>query len=59
VTAEYLAIGLGGRRRGSGWTARCPAHDDNNPSLSISERSGKILVHCFAGCDQEDVIDAL
>ena len=39
--------------------ARCPVHDDRDPSLSIAERDGKVLVHCFAGCPQEDVIAAL
>lgn len=41
----------------SGWKARCPAHDDRNPSLSISESSdGKVLLHCHAGCSSEDVL---
>jgi len=36
--------------------ACCPAHDDNNPSLSITETAdGKLLWHCFAGCSQEAV----
>ena len=39
--------------------ARCPAHDDREPSLSISEADGKVLVRCHAGCDQERVIAAL
>jgi hypothetical protein len=39
--------------------ARCPAHEDRDPSLKISEDSGKVLVHCHAGCSQEAVIDAL
>lgn len=40
--------------------ARCPAHDDSTPSLSISEApDGKLLVHCHAGCSQAAVIDAL
>jgi len=47
------------RRRGSGWQALCPAHADKNPSLSISEGDGKILVHCHAGCSQEAVCAAL
>jgi hypothetical protein len=59
ITAESLARELGGRRSGPGWMARCPAHDDNKPSLSISVRNGKVLVHCFAGCGQQNVIDAL
>ncbi|MFG1288424.1 DUF7146 domain-containing protein [Xanthobacter versatilis] len=40
--------------------ARCPAHDDTTPSLSISAgKWGKVLVRCHAGCDQRDVIAAL
>jgi 5S rRNA maturation endonuclease (ribonuclease M5) len=39
--------------------AKCPAHKDNNPSLSIREEDGKVLVHCHAGCVQRDVIAAL
>ena len=40
-------------------SACCPAHDDRNPSLSVSDKNGKILVHCWAGCSQEEVIGAL
>jgi hypothetical protein len=32
---------------------------DSNPSLSVSDRGGKVLVHCFSGCSQADVIQAL
>lgn len=39
------------------WVARCPAHDDRGPSLSITERDGRILFHCFAGCDAESVLN--
>lgn len=60
MTPERIARELGGARKsGAGWVARCPAHDDRNPSLSLSERNGKLLVHCFAGCPQDAVIDAL
>jgi putative DNA primase/helicase len=60
MRAESLAKALGGRRTGSAWMARCPAHDDREPSLAISEtRDGKVLVCCHAGCDQRDVIAAL
>ena len=41
------------------WMARCPAHPDRNPSLSISLKEGKVLVHCFAGCAPEAVLEAL
>jgi len=60
MIAEIIAVALGGRKAGQGWTARCPAHDDRKPSLSISEGDdGKVLVRCHAGCDQERVIAAL
>lgn len=59
MTTESIARALGARRSGSCWMAKCPAHDDKNPSLSIREVDGKVLLHCHAGCTQRDVIDAL
>ena len=60
MTAETIAKALGGRKAGGGWMARCPAHDDREPSLSIRDGGdGKVLVHCHAGCDQGRVIAAL
>jgi hypothetical protein len=60
MEANSIAKALGGRRAGAGWTARCPAHADSTPSLSISVSSNaKVLVHCHAGCDQAQVIGAL
>ena len=49
------------RETGQGqWTARCPAHDDETPSLSIRERGdGVVLIHDFAGCDAVDVLGAV
>src|SRR5437763_11975198 len=40
-------------------TARCPAHKDCKPSLSVTQKNGRLLVHCYAGCSQLDVISAL
>jgi 5S rRNA maturation endonuclease (ribonuclease M5) len=37
----------------------CPAHDDRNPSLSITERDGKLLFYCHSGCATEDVLAAV
>lgn len=59
MTAAYIAEALNGRRSGSGWVAHCPAHKDKTPSLSIRESDGRILVHCFGGCTQPDVVMAL
>ena len=60
MIAAELAKALGGHRAGAGWMARCPAHEDRKPSLSISSgRDGKVLVRCHSGCDQRDVIAIL
>lgn len=39
--------------------AQCPAHDDNNPSLSVSAGAGCALIYCFAGCRNADIMRAL
>ncbi len=45
------------RQSGHGWMARCPAHDDTTPSLSVATGSdGRILVKCQAGCPTESVL---
>jgi 5S rRNA maturation endonuclease (ribonuclease M5) len=59
LNAEGIAEALKGHRSGAGWMAQCPAHEDRNPSLSIAEADGKVLVNCHAGCPQDDVIAAL
>ena len=59
MTVRTLTKALRGQWHGSYGTACCPAHDDKNPSLSITERDGKLLVYCHAGCDQGAVWDAL
>jgi hypothetical protein len=41
------------------WLARCPAHKDRRPSLSIRESdAATVLVHCFAGCDVASIAAA-
>lgn len=49
------------KRTGQGrWMACCPAHVDRSPSLSIRELDdGRVLVHCFSGCDVEEVLGAV
>lgn len=49
------------RQRGaSQWSARCPAHDDRGPSLSIKELDdGRVLLHCFGGCNSDEVVRAV
>lgn len=40
------------------YKACCPAHDDSNPSLSITEKGDKILFKCWAGCSTQDILDS-
>lgn len=48
---DGLARALGGRRCGAGFLARCPAHEDREPSLSLGlGRDGRLLARCMAGC---------
>jgi putative DNA primase/helicase len=55
-----LVEALGAKRSGAGYIALCVAHDDRDPSLSLSlGDDGKILIRCHAGCPQGAVIDAL
>lgn len=47
------------RKSGSGWTARCPAHDDRVNSLSISKGiDGRVLLFCHAGCSFQTILAA-
>src|SRR5271154_5898636 len=42
------------------WIAKCPAHNDSSPSLSIRETDdGRLLIHDFGGCSVEDVLSAV
>jgi hypothetical protein len=48
------------KRSGKGWSCRCPAHEDRNPSLSVSAGDdGRALVRCHAGCTVEAVCAAI
>jgi hypothetical protein len=60
MTAAMLADLLHARPSGrSRWQARCPAHDDSSPSLSICEgRDGRTLVRCWAGCALASILEA-
>jgi hypothetical protein len=61
MTTTRLVDFLDARPVGAGrWMAKCPAHRDRSPSLSIREgRDGRILVRCFASCETGDVLQKL
>lgn len=60
---EEILSRLEGVKPGSNenqYTARCPAHEDHRNSLSIGLGvDGKVLLHCHAGCETSDILDAL
>jgi len=57
MTAAELAKALGGKREGRSWRCPCPKHGGR--SLIVTERAGKTLFNCKAGCDQDAVLEAL
>ena len=40
------------------YMVKCPCHNDHTQSLCITEKNGKILMNCFAGCRIEDIARA-
>ncbi|WP_375704355.1 toprim domain-containing protein [Bartonella sp. AD328YNZD] len=58
--AQGITRALRGTWHGRYGTARCPAHDDRLPSLSISNgNDGRLLLYCYAGCSFREIIQAL
>lgn len=48
------------RKIADGYMACCPAHDDNEPSLSVKAGDTQpVIFKCHAQCDQAAILDAL
>lgn len=48
------------QRQPGQYSARCPAHADKGPSLSVRETpEGSVLLHCFAGCEVSEIVAAM
>src|SRR5580700_3914772 len=57
---RLLAKLPGAKKSGKGWSAPCPAHEDQHASLSIGEGDdGRALVKCHTGCTTEAICGAL
>lgn len=57
---EFLSKFAGASKVKSGWIAKCPAHDDRKPSLSIDYgKDGGIVVFCQAHCETISVLEAV
>jgi len=63
MDAKLIAAALGRSRPAANgeWLASCPVVDhgqgngDRNPSLSVTDSDGKLLLKCHGGCSQNDV----
>jgi hypothetical protein len=48
------------QKTADGFQARCPAHEDNSPSLSLGYGTKHpVILTCFAGCAPEDILKAI
>jgi len=61
MSAQILITRLTGVRNTGPdrWVAKCPAHEDRSPSLSLPDREGRVLLHCFGGCGRGAVLGAV
>jgi hypothetical protein len=59
IIDALAARDLHGRDRGAQAQYQCPSHDDSAPSLSITDKDDRALIHCHAGCDPLEVLEAL
>lgn len=39
--------------------AKCPCHDDENASLTISHKGDKTFLYCHAGCETKDILESV
>lgn len=50
----------GKKKAGNQWVAKCPSHDDHQPSLSIGlGTEDRVLLTCHAGCDLDQILAAV
>ena len=42
------------------WMALCPAHNDKRPSLIVTEKDERVLIHCFSHqCEVSDIVQTV
>ena len=59
VLDALRGLGCNPKAHGDGYKAKCPAHEDKNPSLSVSQGRTRVLMKCHAGCSFQDISAAL
>ena len=53
ILSHFDGVKSSGQNR---YQCKCPAHDDRQASLSITQKDNKILLHCHAGCNTETIL---
>ncbi len=59
IMDEFLPLLECVRPTSTGWVARCPAHDDRRPSLSIHDGDRGVLLRCWASCTPNEIAVAM
>lgn len=61
VLSALEAHGKRWRHQSGGYRAQCPAHDDEHPSLSVTNGDGTVALKCHGGaaCSAESIVGAL
>jgi hypothetical protein len=58
--SDFLAVLTDVKTRAGGrYMARCPAHEDSSPSLSVQAGEQAILLRCFAACTPLEIVSSL
>jgi RecA-family ATPase len=56
---DLLSHLSGVKKSSAGWQACCPSHDDKTASLAVSKGEKGILLNCFAGCKNKDIVETM
>jgi len=56
---DVAALFTGVKMNGRGFQAKCPAHNDTHPSLTVTQGKTGWLVSCHVGCQFLDIARAL
>ena len=61
VLARLWALDCNARgNETTGWTAKCPAHDDRSPSFKLDQADdGRALVYCHTGCTIDQIASSM
>jgi hypothetical protein len=62
LSVADIADALGGAYgpdSGGNYRCRCPIHNSTRSSLSLRDGWNGLIIHCFAGCDRNEIRDEL